>query len=164
MNLRGHGLRNGAPVEVSFKFDGSYLVGTEFLSPAELVAEAQAGTLLVTLTAAERGGVHADTPQPTLSVPAVGNFLSDGRPDLPLLPGDNPMQLEARHVRAFAQILVDGQVVSGSVSCLGGSFSPTCDSGRIQVSLDQVPPPGTHLLQVQNRNLLLSNELPILVQ
>ena len=90
--------------------------------------------------------------------------MTDGRPDLQVFPGGNPIRLDALHVEPGAQVLVDGLVVGATVSCLGGTFSPDCTSGEIEVDLDAEPTgTGMHLLQIQNPSGLLSNELPIIV-
>ena len=164
--LEGKGQHAGGGANYSFD-GGLYMVGSLSLTRAQLIAEAAAGTTLVTLTARLPANVSSAAPQPGLAVPAVSErtgapgALFDGRPDLPTT---NPMQIDGLHVEANPTILVDGQVAAGSVSCLGGSFSPTCDSSRIQVDLTSPPTSsGVHLLQVQNPEGLISNELPFIV-
>ncbi len=68
------------------------------------------------------------------------------------------------HILSGATIFVDGARADGTVSCIGGSFAPVCDTDRVQITL--VSPPtssGIHLLQLQNPEGLMTNELPILV-
>ncbi len=162
--LEGTGLRNGAVLRTTFD-DTGYKVGGPPLSRAALIAEAAAGTTLVTLTAELPPKVSSSTPQPALSVPPVANNpLVGGRPDLPTLPGDNPMDVDGLHIESGAAIFVDGRKVAGSVACIGGSFSPTCDTDRVRITLSSPPTSaGVHLLQLQNPQGLLSNELPIIV-
>ncbi len=165
VNLRGTGTRNGSRLLVSFQTNGRYQGGQGVnLDRAGLLAEAAAGTLNLTFTAAHRAGVTAETAQPGITVPPAGVFFTDGRMDLPVLPADNPMTIEAVRVEENASIFVDGQLVSGTVTCVGGSFSPVCSTDQILVDLDSPPTlSGMHLLQVRNAAGLISNELPVLV-
>jgi YVTN family beta-propeller protein len=161
VNLQGNGVRDGGFVKLSFA-GGSYQGSGLALTRAQLLSEVQAGTTLLTLTAYQRAGVTAATLQPTLRVPSVGNLLQNGRPDLPLLPGDDPMTLFARNVLANAQVLIDGLPVAATVTCVNGTFSPACTGTQIQIDLLAPPTdPGLYLLQVQNPDGVLSNELPI---
>ncbi|UCE85728.1 MAG: beta-propeller fold lactonase family protein [Deltaproteobacteria bacterium] len=174
VNLRGIGLRNGFPIVYSFTASGLYETPgpNNDLTHAQLIAEAQAGTTLLTLTAALRANVgKPDFPPPALSVPSVGDSINDGRLALPMLPGDNPMWVRGLHVRAGAVILVDGVPASGTITCLNGGFVPDCPAnvanpnGRnLEISLDAIPAAGVHFLQVQTPNGPLSNELPFTVE
>jgi YVTN family beta-propeller protein len=141
-----------------------YLVGVEETPRDELLAAARAGEITLTLTAqlpsrfAE--GVHR---QPLIApLPGAGET---GDPDLPVLPGDNPVTLEGIDVRPGALLLVDGQPTSGAVECVDGAFEPEfCSSQRVSIRLDAPPAaPGLHLLQIQNPQGPLSNELPLCV-
>jgi len=161
LNLKGNGLRSGAPLTLSFRSDGTYQGGGLTLTRAQLIAEAQAGTTLVTFTGFQRAGVSAATVQPTLSVPAVGNFGNSGRPDLPLLPGDDPMLVLSEDVAAGVKVLIDGAPVAATVTCNGGNTNGICNSGILIDLLSPPTVPGLYLLQVQAANGLLSNELPI---
>lgn len=75
------------------------------------------------------------------------------------------MTLVGIDVHQDAQILVDGDVVGGSIACVaGGSFTPFCDSDTVEITLSAIPTPDAlHLLQVQNPQGPLSPELPICV-
>jgi hypothetical protein len=119
-------------------------------------------TLKLTLTGAlSRNFGRPGFDQPLLSVRSVGDGPI-GNPDLPVLPGDNPMQLVGVDVRENAEILVDGERVPGSISCnQGGKFEPYCSSQRITIALDSIPGSGLHLLQVQNPGGPMSVEFPI---
>src|SRR5690606_10890932 len=142
VNLRGTGRRDTgsgfAPIRLSYKaalggYDGG---GGLVLTPAQLRAEAQAGTLVLLLTAQLRAG-HGqdDARQPLIATAATGNGPT-GDPPLPVLPAGNPMTLAGVTVRADAQILIDGQPVAGTIGCVGGSFAPLyCSSERISVQL-----------------------------
>lgn len=167
VNLRATGSRlvNGNWIwqTLSYRDDGTYKNANDAqsLTRAQLIAEAAAGDAVMTLTGAlPRNFGSGDHRQPLLSV-ATNAQGPLGNPDLPLLPQDDPMTLAAIDVRGDASILVDGQLVSGTLTCDGGSFTPYCDSGQVIVDLAVVPPAGLHLLQVQNPGGPLSAELPI---
>ena len=162
VNLQGGGVRNGAAAAFSFRPDATYQGGGVTLTRAQLVAEAAAGTTTLTLTANQRATVDAATVQPTLWVPAVGGFATDGRPKLPQLPTDDPMTINARTILANPKVLIDGAPTPATVTCVGGTFNPTCSTTQIRIDLLAPPTtPGLYLLQVQNPDGLLSNELPI---
>ena len=163
VNLRGDGVLNGTPVTVSYLAGPDlYQVASRQLTRAQLETEVGAGDLLATLTAYLPLN-HGTHPMPLLSVINLGDGTT-GNPDLPVLPGDNPMDLVGIDVHQDAQILVDGDVVSGTLACVsGGSFTPFCDSESVEIGLTVVPATGLHLLQVQNPLGPLSPELPICV-
>ncbi len=166
VNLRGSGIRNGDAIVLSY-VGGSWRNSSVSLTSTQLLDEAAAGTTLLTATALHGAGVDAGTAQPTLTVgvvdPATDPFF-DGRMDLPELPGDNPMLLDSKHLASGASIIVDGEVVGGTIACVGGSFTPFCSSEQISVTLDTVPSgSGLHVIQVQNPRGLVSNEMPFLV-
>jgi YVTN family beta-propeller protein len=166
INLHGNGIHNGTPVSVSYKSDiDLYQVGPDQLTRAQVETAAETGTLLATLTARLPKNFGKDShPQPLLAPDTTADGAT-GNPDLPVLPGDNPMTLAGIDVLQSPQILVDGAVVSGSVACVGGgAFTPFCDSEVVQITLSATPTPdGLHLLQVQNPDGPLSNEMPICV-
>jgi YVTN family beta-propeller protein len=166
-NLRGVGFRNGVPLTLSFRSDGTYRGQNVVLTRAQLIAEAQAAATTLTLTAQQRANVTAGTVQPTLFVRAGfqasgGTFVTDGRPDLPLLPGDDPMAILAEDVPPGAKVLIDGAPVPATVSCVGAVANGFCNASGISIDLLSPPTtPGMYLLQVQTSDGLLSNELPI---
>jgi hypothetical protein len=170
VNLRGYGLRNpgvGFPTfRISYKaeIDAYDAGGGLVLTPAQLRAEAQAGTTIVQLTAHLRAGHgRADTSQPLLSTATTGNGAT-GDPPLPMFAAGTPMTLTGVTVRSDAQILVDGQPAAGTLACVGGSFAPVyCSSNRVSVLLAATPPNGLRMLQLQNPMGPLSNEMPICV-
>ena len=72
------------------------------------------------------------------------------------------MVLEGIDVTSDSRIFVDGVKVGGSVTCVGGSFDPTCTTDLVQVDLDDPNlASGLHLLQIQGRQSPLSNEMPV---
>ncbi len=175
LNLRAVGVRdNGstvAAVTLSYRADRRYWSGDNaiVLTSAQLVTEAQNGTLNLTLTGAlsENFG-KAGFDQPLLSVRSTADKVTGDpnvpvlNPAIPVLPGDHPMQLVGIDVRQNAEILVDGRRVWGSISCnQGGKFEPYCSSQLITIALDSIPGSGLHLLQVQNPGGPMSVELPI---
>lgn len=164
VNLRATGLRGGASLLLSFRSSGTYQSGSLVLTPAQLRAEAAAGTLLMTLTAHLRSAVGDPAiPQPLIA-PSTAGAGPTGDPDLPVLPGDDPMTLAGIDVFSGAGVLVDGAPVGATLTCVGGSFAPFCSSRVIRIDLAVIPSPnGTHLLQIQNPSGLLSNELPVCV-
>jgi hypothetical protein len=162
LNLRGSGVRNGAAFSASFRSDGTYRGQGVALTRAQLIGEAQAGTTALTFTGQQRASVTAATIQPTLSVPPAGNFLTNGRPDLPLLPGDDPMVVLGEDLPPGAKVLIDGVPVAATVTCNGQAVNGICNVSGIRIDLlDPPTQPGLYLLQVQTADGLLSNELPI---
>ncbi len=168
VNLRIAGRREAAgtmvPVTLSYRAaEGVYKNSNDaqVFTRAELLAEADAGTAILTVTAALPQNFGSDDHrQPLLSV----TTLSDGplgNPDLPILPQDAPFSLAAVDVRGDAVILVDGLAAAGTLTCVGGTFNPYCDSGVVEFDLASIPPQGLHLLQVQNPGGPLSNEFPL---
>jgi hypothetical protein len=162
VELFGHGVHLGTPVGVSYdSVSDLFRVGPTDMARAALETAVEGGDVRATLTAHVPGSAGVGERQPLLA--PVGVSGPTGSPDLPVLPGDNPMTLVGIDVADGGTILVDGEVVGGSVTCSGGAFAPFCDSETVVVDLDSIPPSGTHLLQLQNPSGLLSNELPICV-
>ncbi len=183
VNFRGAGLYDGQEVSISFdEVSGGYtLIGSEstlVLSRAGLINDAQAGVLVATLTAHLSAGVTSNSPQPLLSVP--GSSCSTGAltPLLATLSGGGShMDIESKYVTASHTVFVDGQnwtdLHGAAVSMRGGVALCDQDADRsndavtpdpIRIELSQAPTAGMHLLQVQTRLGLLSNELPFFVQ
>lgn len=165
VNLRGSGLHFGFPTTVSYRaFPDNYLVGAVVKTRAQLIADAQAGDLFLTLTGRLPRNFGNDAyRQPLLRV-LTNLDGATGNPDLPVLPGDNPMTLLATDVRGDVTFYMDGAVTGGSISCQGGSFNPYCDTGIVTITLTSPPTAdGPHLLQVQNPKGPLSNELVVCV-
>ena len=172
VNLNAVGLRNGTAAQLSFRTSGLYEGGGVQLSPAQLRAEAQAGTALVTLTAELGQNIGSSNfPQPLLALVAPASGTT-GDPAIPVIPtsgGTNPaaFSLKGVTVKASPKLFVDGQPVTGTVSCVSGAFDPYCaattggTSGTLSVDLDVKPAAGLHVLQVMNDGGPLSNEFPI---
>jgi YVTN family beta-propeller protein len=170
VNVRGTGLRDSgaglAQVTLSYRSDLGLYQGDAGLqlTRAQLLAEAAAGTTELTLTAHLRENVGRDDfLSPLVATSTTGNGLT-GDPPLPVLPAGNPMTLSGVTVRSDAITLVDGQPVSATITCQGGTFTPIyCSSNVVRVTLAAIPPNGTHVLQLQNPRGALSNELPFCV-
>ncbi len=115
----------------------------------QLVRLAEAGKFVGTFSA--RHGVKADleTPQPALWT--LGSLeRQSGRQKFPILfQGSQEMTLSGRHLEEDANVLVDGRRVDGSISI---------DGETVQLRLDELPEVGMHLLQVQNKQGLFSND------
>jgi hypothetical protein len=164
VNLRASGIRNGGSLELSYRAETANWKGNVVLSHAQLIAEAQAGTLLATVTAAlpQNLGSASLGAQPLLLPDTDNNGANGTNPDIPILPGDNPMTLGGIGVQQGASVLVDGDVVSATLTCVSGSFNPTCSSQLVSIQLTgPALSNGLHLLQVQNPKGLQSNEMPI---
>jgi YVTN family beta-propeller protein len=169
VNLLAQGLRAGAPLALSYRGDSGgafYKNGAVQLTQAELLAEAQAGTLLMTVTAHLRASA-ADL-QPLIGTANTGAG-STGDPPLPTMSTGGSANPPAFNVRGFdvrttARVFLDGQPVSGAtIACGAGSSGGICNEGNVAIDLPSRPPAGTHLLQLQNPSGRLSNELPFCV-
>ncbi len=182
INLQGTGTRNGQQGRASYQgIAGNYLWKQATVSRATLIADAQADNANITLTAfLPRNFGSDDYRQPLLAPSHNGPRVAPGtpcngsgqppctwinhNPDLPILPGDNPMTLRGTDVRSDAVLWMDGAPTGGSISCVGGSFTPYCDSGMVQITLSSIPVlDGPHLLQVQNPKGPVSPELVVCV-
>ncbi len=176
VDLRAHGLWQpdaaveGESVRLVFE-SGQYLSadsGSDFGSrgTSTLIEDAQAGALVLTVTA--RLGIRSDVdhPQPELSLPSsnpthpAADFLVAATPVLDAGP---TLTVFGKFVDPDPIVLVDGQAVDAAVGCeLGGSF-PACTDDFLRVDLAVLPAPGDHTFQLANREGLQSNEILIVV-
>jgi hypothetical protein len=174
VNLRAVGVRNngGGLLQATFSYrsDGTYKNAAETISltHAQLLAEVQAGTTVVTLTGALRSKFGtADGPQPLLGQCIAGCSTTTGDPSLPNFPigaGDPPpFTVTGTAVRSDALIFVNGAPATGTIGCGAGVTGSFCNDGDVSVDLVVTPPTGLNLVQVQNPAGPLSNELPICV-
>jgi YVTN family beta-propeller protein len=163
VNLQGTILRGGVSTTISFAGGAYVITNAPSQSRAQLLADAQAGTSLVTLTAQLRPNV-ASSPQPLLGT--AGSVVSGviGDPPLPRLASGHPaFDVTGTSVSSMAPVFVDGQPVAAVLACTVGADG-FCNDGVMSIDLAARPSPdGLHLLQVQNPSGLLSNELPICV-
>jgi YVTN family beta-propeller protein len=172
VNLQGRGTRDGAPFAVSFRSDDTYQNGngSVSLTRAQLVAEAQAGTLGLALTGWLRSGWGgANGRQPLLAPVGTGSNNVTGDPPLPVIPATAPsdppaFDLVGRDVRSSAVVFLDGAPAAGAtLSCSAGTSGDFCTDGIVSVDLPSKPANGLHLLQVLNPTGPISNELPFCV-
>jgi len=180
--LQGEGVfvLGNESVSVALEFQGGLYeyvdVGPGALTPpdgpltrADLNAEAAAGAFVGTFTG--RLGSSSDLIDHLQPWLYTGEFQRGGD-DFPNVhqefptqsAGDTRIVVRGRHIEPGALVLVDGRRVGGSVSCAAGGTLPDCGNDDVFVDLTVLPPPGTHLLQVQNPGGLVSNECLFLVQ
>ncbi|MCZ6783718.1 MAG: hypothetical protein O7G30_10470, partial [Proteobacteria bacterium] len=176
VNVRAVGRRNGGLTTLSYLGGPAVYLGNNNLqlTHAQMVAEAQAGTSVMTLTGHLRKNVGLAThPMPLLAQLGTGSGTT-GDPPLPRISANGSADPPAFtvtgiDVRSDALLLLDGVFVAGTLTCAEGVVGFFCDDGNsdgdieIDIDLDSRPSAGTYLLQVQNRGALLSNELPFCV-
>ncbi len=170
VNQRAVGVRDAgsglAPITLSYRGNAGNFVykrNALELTHAQLIAEAQAGTAIVTLTGALRQNHGTDAaPQPLLATNGTGAGPT-GNPPLPVISGADPpaFNVSGTDVRVDAAIFVDGVPVTGSLSCTVSSDPDFCQDGVVSIDLDSNPGNGLRLLQVLNPSGPLSNEMPI---
>ena len=161
VNLRGVGVRDigagfGATATFSFRSTGLYTndAGTLSLSRAELIAEAQAGALVMTFTGALRSGYGVD-PQPLLSPPSTGGCSQCGDPAIPVITSTaaDPPAFNVTGVKLTpdASVVWDGAGITGATQTRQhhfGSLHHLCcvviPPGFIAIAIVGVqPPPGS---------------------
>ncbi len=159
--LQGEGVflngQDGGVKPVALQFDAQYRGGTyverlgdrEAFGRDELLALASDGRFVGTFTA--RHGVNADVDHPQPALWTLGPIHEQrGRQDFPVLYGDNAtMTISGRHIHDDAHLIVDGRRVPGTLSV---------DGETLEITLENVPAIGMHLLQVQNPDGLFSND------
>ena len=115
----------------------------------ELLIEALEGRLVMTVTAHIDSHFDFNNPQP--GIWTLGPIQSQrGRQKFPVLNRANPqMAVSVRHLKEEARLYVDGRRVSGVVSI---------ENGVAKIEFSAAPSSGMHLLQMQNKNGLFSND------
>jgi len=175
VNLRADGVRDTGSgflsTAFSYRTDGTYKSADDSVSltHAQLIAEAQAGTSILTLTAELRSGHQVPgtgIPQPLLAV-GTGTGVT-GDPPLPDLTagGGNPAPFNTvgTDVRSDAVVFLDGAPMTGAtLTCSAGVTGSFCNNGTVAIDLPSTPATGLHRLQVLNPTGPLSNELPLCV-
>jgi YVTN family beta-propeller protein len=169
--LQGEGvlINGGIATPVALQFDhqhhgGSYVEqddDAKSFTRAELVSLAAEGSFVGTFTARLGANVDVDNPQP--GIWSLGPIQEQRGPQVfPTLVGDSTtMVISGRHIRAGANLFVDGRRVPGYVTCKGGEL-PDCNGEKIVAQLATRPAPaGIHFLQVQNPDGLFSNDFII---
>ena len=161
MVLEGEGvfIDDASTQPVSLQFDAEVASGSYVSKDAEqqtfgrdeLVALAAAGKFVGTLTA--RHGTKADVDHPQPAIWTWGPLeLQRGRQEFPILhDGYRSMKFSGRHIGNDAHVIVDGRRVSATVSVMN-------EDETVHVELEQLPPEGMHLLQLQNPNGMFSND------
>ena len=175
VNLRAAGMRDAgsglAPTTLSYRADGTYKneAQTVSLTHAQLLAEAQAGAAVLTLTGAMRSGQQVPgtgVPQPLLGL-GTGSGIT-GDPPLPVLAAGSgdpaAFGVTGTDVRSDAQIFLDGApVAAATLTCSAGINGSFCNNGSVAIDFAATPATGLHLLQVLNPTGPVSNELPFCV-
>lgn len=161
--LEGHGVKvsgqNTPTTPISLTFSqGNYWnsLATERFSREQLIQLANNGELVLTLVA--RSGQNSDYSHPQPAIWSTQSKIGNNKINFPVMGVNQPIRLIGRHISDTARVFVDGRKVQGNVICEKGEF-PTCLNEVVLVNLDQLPPSkGMHLLQVQTKNGLFSNE------
>lgn len=147
------------PVELHYALGGYVDAAAQpVYSPEALRAAAAAGELQLTLTARLGAKVDVDHPQPALWT--RGPIQAQrGRQQFPQLGTEQRvLSLSGRHVQPGAMVYVDGERVAANVRCVDGEL-PDCAGEALLIQLAALPDSaGMHMLQVQNRHGLVSNE------
>ena len=166
--LQAEGIRLGddadEPVAVEYRA-GAYRnrggVAARY-SRGDLLAAAEAGDLVLTLTGRAGANATANHAQPALW-PDLPIQAQTGSLEVPLLAEDLTLGINARHVAPEPSIFLNGRRVDGAVACDSGTL-PSCDNEVALVTLAAPPRTnsgwyGLHFLQLQNADGLFSNDL-----
>ncbi len=167
VNLRGSGLQDASAVTISYAeaSDRYNVGGSSTLSRAALLAQAQSGALLATLTAYLRSGANEEVAQPLIAPVGAQCGTGDGATGDPALPSGSTITIEAAHVAASDAVFLNGAPTSATITLLGPATVCSGSDGPITTQLVQVSGlslgAGIDLLQIRNAVGLLSNELPL---
>lgn len=136
---------------LELQFDGKHYVGEgESFTRQQMVRMAKSGKLVGTWTARHGSKDNINHPQPGLWTLAPIEKQS-GRQVFPIVYDEKlTMKLNGRHIDEDSHIVVDGRKVGGKIE-----FGK---SDRIDVTLNSLPDPGMHFLQIQNAEGLFSND------
>jgi YVTN family beta-propeller protein len=136
---------------VSMRFDGQeYTCAIGSHTQEELVALTREGKFIGTFTGHHGVNTDFDHPQPALWTLSPIHEQS-GPQEFPNIHSEQlSMTLSGRHVDADANIIVNGRRVDGTVKLL--------EKEIVSVELTERPPLGLHLLQLQTRGGLISND------
>ena len=151
-------LNGNETATVSLQFDPDFAGGTyvertgdrKAYQRSELLTLAESGKLIVTLTGRHNEQDVARHPQPAIWTRGPIE-RQRGRQRFPILhPDERTMRLSGRHIQNAASIVVNGRVAAGSVR-LG-------DGENVDITLDRLPQPGLHLVQLLNAGGQYSND------
>lgn len=136
---------------VSMRFDGQeYISSIGSHTQEELVALTREGKFIGTFTGHHGVNTDFDHPQPALWTLSPIHEQS-GPQEFPNIHSEQlSMTLSGRHVDADAHIIVNGRRMDGTINLL--------EEEMISVELAERPPLGLHLLQLQTRGGLISND------
>ncbi len=170
VNLRGPALFQGATAVLSYHAPtNQYRLDAINKTRAQVLADAQNGLLLATLTAHLRSGVNESKPQPLIAPVSANCGTGNGPTGDPALPSGSVLAIEGKHVTAAHTVIVDGVVDAGASIAVGGGAAcalageDSVATDQLTVTLSSSPSNGMHLLQVQSADGLQSNELPFCV-
>ena len=120
------------------------------LTRDELISLALRGEFIGTFTGKHGPNADYDNPQPALWT--LGPIHAQrGKQVFPILHKDSKsMTINARHVKDGALIYVNGKRANGNLEFKSGE--------NIEITLENIPDPGIHFLQIQNKGGLFSND------
>ena len=151
LTVDGIFLKDGTPRTTSLRFEKDHYTTPDgdLYSSERLIELAREGKFIGTMTA--RHGVNADHRYPQPAIWTAEPIQKQGQQHFPKLhPGRQDMTISARYVDESANLIVDGRRVNGSIQRQDGEL--------ISVSLEELPPVGMHLLQLQFPNGMISND------
>ena len=158
LELEGVFLDDDQPATMTLQFDARYRGGSyvqrdgdrRALTRKQLISLASDGNFVGTFTGRHGAKADLDHPQPALWT--LGSIHEQqGQQEFPILYADvKSMTISARHLREGARIVVNGRRVPGNIESDEGE--------QIAVTLETLPSPGMHFLQVQNPDGLFSND------
>ena len=157
LQAEGVFIENGTPQRVSLQFDGTSKGGVyvqkdgtrEAFTRDALTQLASQGRFVGTFTA--RIGTHVDVDHPQPALWTLGPIEQQrGHQQFPVLTGNQTqLVMSGRHIEEGAHVLVDGIRAGAALLCEGET---------VQIELAALPAVGTHFLQVQNPDGLVSND------
>ena len=148
--------QNSSPVKLQYtQSEGRYnynAIGglNRNLTRDELISLALRGEFIGTFTGKHGPNADYDNPQPALWT--LGPIHAQrGKQVFPILHKDSKsMTINARHVKDGALIYVNGKRANGNLEFKSGE--------NIEITLENIPDPGIHFLQIQNKGGLFSND------
>lgn len=119
-------------------------------SRENLLELAASGKFVATFTARHGKNAYYENPQPAIWTQGPIERQS-GRQNFPILFQDRTyLNVSGRHIDKGAYVIVDGKRVDGDVRLH--------DNESVTIELAEVPPPGMHMIQLQNPDGLFSND------
>lgn len=158
LQVEGTLIEEGKSTPLVLQHDGRHEAGSYVETDGErrpwsrqqLVSLASEKKFIGTFTGRHGANANYDHPQPALWT-LSSLYEQSGQQEFPILFGKSKtIEMNGRHLRDGAHIVVNGRQALGSLSKRDGE--------QIAVTLDTLPSPGMHFLQVQNRDGLFSND------